>query len=304
MSASSASASSFVRAVLSRRVVAVATTDSNGRRFLHHKYRLFSTATDNISTGPPSMTLYQYAICPFCHKTKAFLGYVGIPHEIVEVNPLTKAELKPWSGEYRKVPIAKITNNHHDDEQVQIINGSDEIIKALMEHSHVKKQLHDKNNSQLLVSLAAKNNDDDRWSKFAHEELASLLYPNICSTLSDSFEAFGYVNHVPTFSTLDKLSIRTLGSFAMYMAASRIKSKRGIVNEREALNEAMNTWQEHGLQNGAVQFASGTNVPSMGDIAMFGVLRSVEGLPAHDRAVPSASVTKEWYDRMKGQMSL
>jgi arsenate reductase-like glutaredoxin family protein len=220
---SSSSASSFFRAVLSRRVVAVATAESNGRQFLHNKYRLFSTAatatvTDMDGTGPPSMTLYQYAICPFCHKTKAFLAYVGIPHEIVEVNPLTKAELKPWSGEYRKVPICKITNTDHDEDHVQIINGSDEIIQALMEHSHVKKQLHDKNNSQLLVSLA-----DDRWSKFAHEELASLLYPNICSTLSDSYHAFGYVKQVPTFSTLDKLSIRTLGSFAMYMAASRIK---------------------------------------------------------------------------------
>ena len=44
----------------------------------------------------PSLILYQYQICPFCNKTKAFLDYVAIPYKIVEVNPLTKAELKPW----------------------------------------------------------------------------------------------------------------------------------------------------------------------------------------------------------------
>jgi microsomal prostaglandin-E synthase 2 len=38
--------------------------------------------------------LYQYAICPFCNKTKAVMDYAQVPYEAVEVNPLTKAELK------------------------------------------------------------------------------------------------------------------------------------------------------------------------------------------------------------------
>jgi hypothetical protein len=42
----------------------------------------------------PSIKLYQYKICPFCSKVKTVLGYTGIDHEIVEVNPLTKAEIK------------------------------------------------------------------------------------------------------------------------------------------------------------------------------------------------------------------
>jgi hypothetical protein len=42
----------------------------------------------------PSVKLYQYAICPFCNKVKAVLSYAGIDHEVVEVNPLTKAEIK------------------------------------------------------------------------------------------------------------------------------------------------------------------------------------------------------------------
>jgi hypothetical protein len=44
----------------------------------------------------PSVMLYQYAICPFCNKAKALLAYAGIDYDAVEVNPLTKAELKPW----------------------------------------------------------------------------------------------------------------------------------------------------------------------------------------------------------------
>ena len=32
----------------------------------------------------------QYAICPFCHKLKALLNYIGLDHDIGEVNLLTK----------------------------------------------------------------------------------------------------------------------------------------------------------------------------------------------------------------------
>jgi hypothetical protein len=42
----------------------------------------------------PSIKLYQYQICPFCNTAKAVLAYANVPYEAVEVNPLTKDELK------------------------------------------------------------------------------------------------------------------------------------------------------------------------------------------------------------------
>jgi hypothetical protein len=44
----------------------------------------------------PSIKLYQYHICPFCNITKSAMQYAKLDYETVEVNPLTKAELKPW----------------------------------------------------------------------------------------------------------------------------------------------------------------------------------------------------------------
>ena len=43
---------------------------------------------------PDKIRLFQYAICPFCNRVKAFLDYVGMDYETVEVNPLTKVEIK------------------------------------------------------------------------------------------------------------------------------------------------------------------------------------------------------------------
>ena len=52
------------------------------------------TKNNDDDDDVPSVTLYQYQICPFCNKAKALLFYAGIRYETVEVNPLTKAELK------------------------------------------------------------------------------------------------------------------------------------------------------------------------------------------------------------------
>jgi microsomal prostaglandin-E synthase 2 len=55
--------------------------------------RLFSASASD-GTAPPAITLYQYSICPFCNIVKSVLSYADVKHDIVEVNPLTKSEIK------------------------------------------------------------------------------------------------------------------------------------------------------------------------------------------------------------------
>lgn len=62
--------------------------------------RKFSTAT---MSSLPSLKLYQYQTCPFCSKARAYMDYYGIGYEVVEVNPLTRSEMK--FSEYKKVPF-------------------------------------------------------------------------------------------------------------------------------------------------------------------------------------------------------
>merc|ERR1712183_1183083 len=54
----------------------------------------FSTSEKGKESPPPSsspsISLYQYAICPFCNKAKALLGYANLKYDAIEVNPLTK----------------------------------------------------------------------------------------------------------------------------------------------------------------------------------------------------------------------
>ena len=58
-----------------------------------------------IDQNSKKWTLYQYATCPFCCKVRTFLDYYDIDYEIVEVNPVTRKEIK--FSDYRKVPFMR-----------------------------------------------------------------------------------------------------------------------------------------------------------------------------------------------------
>lgn len=216
---------------------------------------------------------------------------------------MTKAELKPWSGDYKKVPIALI-----DEGQV---NGSEEIIESILGSPQVQNMLEarwagectNKNEGRMTMQQFQRSKYVQTWIRFARDDLAAILYPNICGSLSDSYDAFGYVKNVDSFSTLQKTYIQWLGALAMYFAASKIKSKRNITDERASLHEALDKFESEGLLHGERSYLSGGQCPDMSDVAVFGVLHSAKGLNAHDDAIRSrGGYVKEWYERMHEQV--
>jgi len=226
------------------------------------------------------------------------MQYANLDYEAVEVNPLTKAELKPWSGDYKKVPIAII-----DEKQV---NGSEDILNSLFNSPFVGKELNKRwssnETSEVMTLQQFKDSANaKKWFRFAADDLGAVLYPNICGTLSDSFDAFSYVKNIDSFTGLQKMSIQYLGSLAMYFAASKVKSKRNITDEKEALQSALDTFENEGLHNGALPFSSGnSSSPDMGDLAVFGVLYAIRDMNAHKYAVQDrGGAVKEWYERME-----
>lgn len=80
-------------------------------------------------------------------------------------------------------------------------------------------------------------------------------------------------------------------------------AKRNIVDEKAALLEALDRFENEGLRNGKLVYSSGQLSPDLGDITVFGVLYSVRGLNAHHFAIQSrGGAVKGWYDRMSMQV--
>lgn len=186
----------------------------NYRLVSRNGIRLFSS--EKIAPlETPAITLYQYSICPFCNINKALLSYTNTPYQITEVNPLTKAELKFSKDGYKKVPIATIASEQ--------INGSEEINEALLKLPSVLSSLPNK--EEMPMDIFQGSDNAKQWTKFARDEFAPILYPNICRSLAESYQSFGYVNDVKEFTGMQKALIKSIGSLAMYFAASKIKCK-------------------------------------------------------------------------------
>jgi arsenate reductase-like glutaredoxin family protein len=204
----------------------------------------FSTTAETMTTGkssdkpiiPLHVQLYQYTICPFCNRVKTVMEYIGsdtISMQNIEVNPLTKSEIRPWKKVYTKVPIATIqassdsnydSNNHENNtHQEETIFGSDAIIQKILNDPIVRTKLQEKwqsppqvgfsSNPMTWDEFAATSTSSSEWIQFATNELAVWLYPNMCRSWKDSYIAFGYV-HDPhlTFSAIQRFLIQNIGS--------------------------------------------------------------------------------------------
>ncbi len=242
----------------------------NNKVCIAQQSRNLSSIHDDDDLHRYRYQLYKYKICPFSNIAKVFLEYKRIPFEPVEVNPLTKAELG-FSKDYRKVPIVTILDTDATTpaaKAVQQLNGTEEILP----HEY---------------KLAIFDDDDEfssgesslQWQDFARNKLATLLYPNICKTLGDSFRAFDYVHSGEnSFSMAQRYSIQFVGSVAMYFAASKIKEKYKIDDVEVALDETL-VELESELSKSASGFLGPSKIPHLGDLAVFGVLKGLEGLP-------------------------
>lgn len=225
------------------------------------------------------ITLYQYKICPFCCKVKAVLDYYKIPYETLDVNPLTKAEIK-FSPDYRKVPIARLGEEVVIDSSV-IVSKITELLRAA--HVVPAKELD-----------AFFSPEATRWAEWADMELAVLLFPNITRTFGESYQAFSYVQNVPHFSMLDKISNQWVGATAMWAAQGKIKKKYNITDERAALFAALKDWSS---EVGDKPFLSG-NQPNVGDLCVYACIRAIEGLDAHKDLLANTEISG-WYTRVE-----
>lgn len=224
----------------------------------------------------PKVVLYQYQICPFCNRAKAYLEYLKIPYEAIEVNPLTKGEIS-FSKDYKKVPIAIINGN--------IVNEGSNIIKTITEEVIAKDHKSVK---------AFFPSDTQVWDEWSEKTLAVYLYPNITRSFSESYECFGYTANVTSWNMPLRLVTRFAGAGAMTLANSKIKKKYNIIDERKELDQEIQKWI---IALGNKNFLHG-DVVTMPDILVFGVLKSIQGLTTFNEIMNNNPTLAVWYNRV------
>tara|TARA_B100001540_G_scaffold14007_1_gene12225 strand:- start:946 stop:1932 length:987 start_codon:yes stop_codon:yes gene_type:complete len=242
------------------------------------------------SSGMPfqSVVLYQYDVCPFCNKVKAFLDYHNIPYDVVEVNPLTKTEIKQFEHEWKKVPVlvvdGKAMYNSRD-----IINDMDE--RARKNSGLTKRWFGDKSNKE--------KEKEEEWCKWVDERFVHVLTPNIYKTFREAMDSFDYITERGNFGFFERQSARIAGAVSMYGISKMVLKKRhGIEDERASLFEETRKWMSEGVGKSGGQFCGG-DAPNIADISMFGVFRAVKTFQTFEDVCKEVPEMVPWYEKMK-----
>lgn len=229
------------------------------------------------------------------NKVRAYLDYHNIPYTAVEVDPLRKKALAAFPPTYRKVPIAVI-----DGRQV---NGSADIIAALDAVVHPAPTAAagvDDAATTPATSAAGgptQSEEERRWLLWVDETLVKLLPPNIYRSMPESLQTFDYVSECMDFTTVQKVAIRYVGAAAMYGVAKKLKKKYAIEEPRAALYNAIEQWLVEVDAHGG-DFYSGTDEPGLVDLAVWGVLHSLEPFDTWADVIENTAVGG-WYERVK-----
>ncbi len=216
--------------------------------------------------------LYQYAVCPFCKKVEAILKLKKIPYEAIEVHPLNKKEIK-FSESYRKVPI-------FIDEEGRQVNDSTPIMKHI-DARHKSQRIFDESEWEI------------KWLKWSDDVLVRALPPLIYNSYPNSLKAFHYITNEGQFSFFQRYLIKYSGAFVMNMVAKKKAKQYNINNPVHHFKICLDEWKQALEEREDAKDRS----PNGADLAIFGILRSIEALPAFQYIKENEAV-HNWYERL------
>ncbi|XP_020314015.1 prostaglandin E synthase 2 [Oncorhynchus kisutch] len=262
-----------------------------------------------------TFTLYQYKTCPYCSKVRAFLDYYGFPYKVVEVNPVMHTEIK-WSSEYQTVPILMV-----EGKEIVQLNNSSVIISAMKTCMIDKERTMSEvvkyfprlpstnawgnevleytnkywvmlNEIKITEVYTSKNarKEEVRWRQWADDWLVNRIKPNVYRTPAEALATYDHIVREGNFGSVPFAKYG--GAFYMFWASKVLKIWYKLQDDvREDLYMAVNEWI---TAIGRKRKFMGGDKPNLADLAVYGVLRSMEDLEAFYDVMENTKV-KKWY---------
>lgn len=142
--------------------------------------------------------------------------------------------------------------------------------------------------------------DERTWRMWADDVLVHVLSPNVYRTRKEALQAFNYFSEVgeweKNFPLWERLLVIYVGAAAMYFVAKRLKKRHNLKDDvRESFRDACHEWTS--AVGGEHMFHGGSH-PNLADLAVYGVLNSVEGCTAFEDMLKDTNIGP-WYYRMK-----
>ncbi|KAG7202393.1 hypothetical protein KM043_018709 [Ampulex compressa] len=279
----------------------------------------------SVDTTGLKLTLFQYQTCPFCCKVRVLLDYYGLSYDVVEVDPVLRKEIA-WSS-YKKVPILLVKTS----KGYQPLNDSSMIVSVLTTYLNDKSDkiedlvtyypnvfLEDNNgnfkneiiNKYYLMYKKSvpedKTLNERNWRKWADEVFVHMLSPNVYRTLGESYKTFQWFSQTGKweeyFPLWERLVIINVGAIAMWLIGKRLKKRHQLKDDvRQSLYDEVNNWL-HEINARGTQFMGGQE-PGLSDLAVYGILNSIEGCDAFQDTL-NATNLGSWYNAVKEKVNM
>ena len=233
-----------------------------------------------MTASYPQITLFQFQLCPFCHKVRAALELKGIKYQTVEVAPGNKKELPDLPPEApRKVPVLQVGE--------EIIWDSTDIllqIDRLVPHG-----------DSLTTRIKGERDEEvEAFEEWVDQELMPALPTVIYDTWTNAIKAANITARESNFGLMDRFKVKVGGSLIMKLIVKRILKREGRTDGHAWLQECL----DHAEQVvGHKDFVMGDR-PTIADAALHGAFKCVEEFPVFEK-ISNRSTLKTWYERVQ-----
>ncbi len=228
-----------------------------------------------------AVTLYQFELCPFCHKVKAALDVKGIAYRTVEVNPMTKAELPSLPEDApKKVPVLESDG--------EVVFDSTTILEFIDDKFAGEESL-------TPADDAAKKRSEE-VEAFVDDQFAMALPTVIYGTWGEALKAAQVTARTSNFGFLHNVGVRAGGPLIMHQVSKRILKKNGKTDGHAWVAETLDQF-ESWLGEG--EYVTGTAM-SLGDVAMHGAISCVRDFPIFEKIMARPRVAA-WFERVQAK---
>ncbi|XP_058491409.1 prostaglandin E synthase 2 [Solea solea] len=228
-----------------------------------------------------------------------------------------RQEIK-WST-YRKVPILMVDDVQLNDSSVIISSIRTHLInqnksmsditscypelksvsdsgKEVTEYSNKYWLMLSEDETAAIYPEKGTQKEEMKWRKWTDEWLVHLISPNVYRTSGEALASFDYIVREGNFGSFEGFFAKYVGAAAMFVISKRLKRRHNLQDDvRQDLYKAVNEWV---AAIGKKRKFMGGDCPNLADLAVFGVLRVMEGLQAFDDMMNNTKV-KWWYRRME-----
>jgi len=273
-----------------------------------------------------NLRLYQYQSCPYCCKVRAALDYYGFSYEVIEVNPVTKSQIK-FSKDYKKVPIVTTSAIEKPLVESSLVISILSTFLTLQKRSLSecvdfypviegtntetgKPQTTYPNKFFIMCEDSIKSQEqlqnareEREWREWVDEHFIHLISPNVYRSWEESLETFRNFDRAGewerNFSSLERYLAIYMGALAMYGISKRLKKRHNIDDERKAMMDACNLWMK--AKGNSRKFMGGKE-PNLADLALYGAINSFVGCRTFKEMREQTNIG-EWYDAVHQAVS-